>query len=212
MELDMKASSEVCKARCAEYRQVSKKEKGRILDEIVSVSKGNRDYWATKLRNYNRSVYAEVEGKPVRYVARDQKKKEKHPGGRPGIYKGDFVKLLTSLWSDFGCRSAKRFMPDVRGMIEFLCSDKQYKITKKLRRQLLAISPAQADRLLAPAKKKLDPFGVCTTRPGKLNLRSQVPVCTWQDRAKAKPGEFCTDTCAYMRRPLRGERLGAIKK
>jgi hypothetical protein len=205
MELDMRASREVCAARCAEYRRASKKGKGRILDEVVNVSKGNRDYWATKLRNYNRSVYAEVDGKPVRYVARDRKKNEKHPGGRPRVYKEDFVKVLTAIWADFGCRSAKRFMPDVREMIRFLCAEKNYGITKKIRAQLLAISPAQADRLLAAAKKKIEPFGVCTTRPGKLNLRAQVPVCTYHDRAKAKPGEFCSDTVAHCGASSKGQ-------
>jgi hypothetical protein len=43
----------------------------------------------------------------------------------------------------------------------------------------------------------MEPFGVSTTKPGQLKLRAQVPVCTYHERAKAKPGEFCTDTVAH---------------
>jgi transposase InsO family protein len=199
MELDMKASGQVCAKRYAEYRAAGKKEKGKILDEVVRDSGGNRDYWATKLRDYKRVVYAaKADGEqPVRYEAGDRKKGEKHPGGRPRVYGDRFVKTLTKIWADFGFRGGKRLVPDIRGMIEYLCKVKEYKITKKIKAQLLTISAAQADRLLEPARKIEDPYGLSLTKPGKLNLRSQVPVCTYHDRAKAKPGEFCTDTVAH---------------
>jgi hypothetical protein len=197
MELDKMASKQVCQARCAEYRRAGKKERGRILDEIVRVSKGNRDYWATKLRNYNRAVFAEVEGQPVKYVARDRKRGEKHGGGRPRKYTADFTGVLENLWLDFGQRSPKRFLPDVREMIDYLCADSRYGITSEIREKLLVISPAQADRVLASARKKQAVLGLSTTRPAKLTLRSQVPVCTYHDRATTKPGIFSSDTVAH---------------
>jgi hypothetical protein len=137
MELDMKASGQVCAKRRAEHRKASKKEKGRILDEAVSASGGNRDYWATKLRNYKRVVYGAVAdgGQPVKYVAKDRKKGEKHQGGRPRVYGDRFVKTLTKIWADFGFRGGKRLVPDIRGMIEYLCKAKEYKITKKIKAQ-----------------------------------------------------------------------------
>jgi hypothetical protein len=206
MELDMKASGKIAAKRCTEYRAAGKKEKGRILEEIVRDAGGNRDYWATKLRNYGRVVYGAVrEGKPVKYVARDRKKGEKHGGGRPRVYKDDFVKVFTLLWMDFGRRSPARFLPDIRGMIDFLCADREYKITVEIRAQLLVISHAEADRVLESARRKLDIGGLCTTKPGRLNLRSQVPVCTFHDRMKAKPGEFCSDTVAHCGGNASGE-------
>jgi transposase InsO family protein len=81
-------------------------------------------------------------------------------------------------------------------MIEFLRKAKEYKITKEIKGQLVRISAAQADRLPAPARKIEAPCGLSATKPGRLNPRSQAPVCACHDRAKAKPGEFCADTVA----------------
>jgi transposase InsO family protein len=199
MELDMKATGKICARRCAEYRRAGKKEKGRILDEVLSDAGGNRDYWATKLRNYNRTVFAAgADGKSVKYVARDRKKGEKHPGGRPKVYTEEFVKLLTGLWMDFGRRCPKRLLPDLRDMIEYLCADEEYRIDEKNRALLMKISPAQASRLLAPARKKLEEiYGESTTKPGKTHLRTRVPVRAYKSRAGAKPGFFASDTVAH---------------
>jgi hypothetical protein len=199
MELDMKATGKIAANKCAEYRAASKKAKGRILDEIIHSVGGNRDYWAWKLHNYNRVVYAAVaDGKqPIKYVAKDRKKGEKHPGGRPRYYDDAFIKVLTKLWFDFGRRTPDRFLPDIREMIDYICEDGSYEVTDDIRGKLLKISDSEADRLLAPARKEPGLEGISTTKPGRLDQRSKVPVCTWHDRLHAKPGEFCSDTVAH---------------
>jgi hypothetical protein len=76
-------------------------------------------------------------------------------------------------------------------MIDFLVSSKEpdYGITGELNALLITISGAQADRLLAPARKALEIRGVSTTRSAGASLRSQVPVQTHFDRKTAGPGE-----------------------
>jgi hypothetical protein len=200
------AKKEVYEARCGEYRTTKgKSDKSRILDEVWRTVGGNRDYVADKLRKYNRIVFDQVQGKPVKYVARDRKKGEKHGGGRPRKYGDEFIAALGKLWLAFGMRDGRRFIPDIRGMIDFLQADGRFGITDEIREQLLSISPAHAWRLLAPERKKLTVTGLTTTKPGRLNLRSQVPVCTYHDRAKAKPGEFCTDTVAHCGASSKGQ-------
>jgi hypothetical protein len=142
-------------------------------------------------------VFAEVDGKPVKYVARDRKKGEKHGGGRPRVYTADFTAVLVNVWDAFGSRDCRNFMADLRGMMDFLVADGGWGITPDIREKLLKISGSHANRLVAQAKKKADIFGVSTTKSAQMSLRSQVPVCTYHDRAEAKPGTFASDTVAH---------------
>jgi hypothetical protein len=87
----------------------------------------------------------------------------------------------------------------IRDMIDFLVSSSEpdYGITGELKAQLVTISGAQIDRLLAPARKALELRGISTTRAAGASLRSQVPVQTHFDRKTVKPGNFAFDTVAH---------------
>jgi hypothetical protein len=87
----------------------------------------------------------------------------------------------------------------IRDMVDFLVSSREpdYGITGELRAQLVTISGAQIDRLLAPARKALELRGISTTRAAGASLRSQVPVQTHFDRKTVKPGNFAFDTVAH---------------
>ena len=61
--------------------------------------------------------------------------------------------------------------------------------------QLLAMSPATADRILCPARKH-ERRGISTTRSGTL-LKKQIPVRTFQDWNEAKPGFMEADLVAH---------------
>ena len=72
-----------------------------------------------------------------------------------------------------------------------------------LRRNLLSISAATIDRLLAPCRATLGSRGRCGTRPGTL-LRSQIPVRTehWD---VSVPGYIEADTVAHCGESMAGE-------
>ena len=76
-----------------------------------------------------------------------------------------------------------------------------------MRRKVLGISPAQADRLLAPHKIGLR-RGRCGTRPGGL-LKHQIPIRTdnWD---VTMPGYLEADTVAHCGASLEGEFIWSV--
>jgi hypothetical protein len=69
-------------------------------------------------------------------------------------------------------------------------------LTDAVREQLLAISPATADRLLQSARAAGQPHGISTTKAGSL-LKRQIPVRTFADWDDATPGFFEADLVAH---------------
>jgi hypothetical protein len=194
----MATRNELVKAHYQEYQKADKKRKGAILDELTEVAGWNRDYLATRLTNYTEKVSMTMEGVPVKLKAvRSRKSRaEGKRGGRPVVYKADFVKVLTDVWADHGQMCGKLLVPAIKGMIDFLETDSEYGITAEIRALLVKVSPAEADILLKPAKKSLEVKGISTTRAASASLRSQVPVQTHFDRKTVKPGDFAFDTVA----------------
>lgn len=68
---------------------------------------------------------------------------------------------------------------------------------------MLAISPAQIDRLLAPRKVRVGHRGRCGTKPGGL-LQTQIPIRTdnWDI---TRPGFLEADTVAHCGGSLEGD-------
>jgi hypothetical protein len=65
-----------------------------------------------------------------------------------------------------------------------------------VREQLIALSPATADRILRPYRERDAPHGVTTTRRGLL-IKQQVPVRTFTGWDDVKPGFFEADLVAH---------------
>ena len=76
-------------------------------------------------------------------------------------------------------------------------------LSSVLRSDLLAMSPASIDRLLAPCRASVGARGRCGTRPGTL-LRSQIPIRTehWD---VSSPGFVEADTVAHCGESMAGE-------
>jgi transposase InsO family protein len=68
-------------------------------------------------------------------------------------------------------------------------------LSAELRKQLLAISPAQIDRLLRPARVRHPRRGLATTKPGSL-LRTRIPTRGGPPDT-ATPGHIEADTVAH---------------
>jgi hypothetical protein len=195
MRLDMHSRREILKANFEEYQRASKKGRKELLDRLVPVTGLNRSYLATALGNYDRNKEAAQSGRKGKREARPEGKR----GGRPIKYGEEFVKVLTAIWDGYGKPCGKLLVPMIGGMIDYLTVDGEagYEITEEIRKQLLEVSAAEADRLLAPALKALEVRGVSTTRSVQTPLRSQIPVQTHFDRETFTPGKFAFDTMAH---------------
>ncbi|MGC1207227.1 MAG: transposase family protein, partial [Ornithinimicrobium sp.] len=78
------------------------------------------------------------------------------------------------------------------------------RLTDSVRDQLVAMSPATIDRLLAPTKAARYPGAKAATRPGA-TLRSAIQVRQAMDAMEKAPGFFEIDLVAHCGHSLAGE-------
>ena len=191
----MHSRQEILRTNFKDYQEATKKGRKEILDRLVPVTGLNRSYLATALSNYGKKGGL-VE--PVPKGRRKQRPLGKR-GGRPVKYDEEFIKVLKSIWDDFGKPCGKLLVPMIRSLIDFLVESKKpaYGITADIRELLMEVSAAAADILLKPAKKALEIRGKSTTRSAQTPVRSRIPVRTHFRRDTVKPGQFAFDTVAH---------------
>jgi len=171
------------------YQKAEKKEKTKILNELVKTTGYNRKYILHVLANWGKTATVNVNEKTVKLTASPGKRRK--GGGRKPKYSEDFVTVLRKIWAFFSYRCGKILAPFIREHLGFL--ENPFRITEKDRELLLSVSPSTIDRVLKPDKKKLALKGKSGTKPGKL-LKKQIPVRTYYANADKKPGFFEIDT------------------
>ena len=158
----------------------TKRARSRVLDDFVAISGYERKY-ATKLLNGRRAGPAGHRGRKKR-------------AGRPRSYCEEVVRVLKDLWkvSEMPCgKRLKALVPEWLGHYERREGD----LGEELRQKVLAVSPAQIDRLLAPYRVE---DGRARARGCRSDaaIRAEVPV-----RAEAwsveEPGWVEADTVAH---------------
>ena len=90
--------------------------------------------------------------------------------GPPREYGEDVQRVVKELWLASDQLCGKRLAPALALWLPFY-----ERREGRLRRKVLAISPATLDRLLAPARAAQPRRGLCGTKPGSL-LRTQIPI------------------------------------
>jgi hypothetical protein len=154
----------------ARYRQASKKEKSRILDEFAKTTGYHRKH-ATAVLNGRRE---RVQG-PIRRPRRAQY----------GAEEADALAILAVLFDDI-CSKRLRAAMDVE--LPRLYQSGILRISSACYQNLLKVSPATMDRLRAryrPRRGQKRGF----TKPGTL-LKQRIPIRTWADWTEDRPG-FC---------------------
>jgi len=189
MGLSMKEKKALVKEVGKRYQQAGKKEKTKILDELVKTTGYNRKYALHILTNLGRTTTVFLNGKAVKVQASISKRKK--GGGRKPIYTDEVVKLLRKIWAFFWYRCGKILAPFIREQMKFLAP--AFGITPEVEKLLSKISPSTIDRKLKTDKKKLAFKGKNRTKPGSL-LKKQIPVRTYYADLDKKPGFFETDT------------------
>lgn len=169
------------------YRKTKgKKEKGRIINELVVNCRFNRKY-AIRVLNKNGEV---------------DLRRKKGPGRkRKPRYSTKVMQLIKMIWesADYPCGPIlKKVIPL---WLPYLIDD--YCIDKKTQAGMLAMGSAQIDRRLRKDKKSKKKKIYGTTKPGKL-LKYQIEISTGQWDVN-KPGYVEMDTVAHCGNNLSGE-------
>jgi hypothetical protein len=184
MRLTMKERKAVTAVMVARYHRMSKKQKGRLLDELVALTGYNRWYAVGLLRGDGRSS----RGRLARAAAR--------PRQRRRLYDGTVLTALRRIWVIMDCICGKRLAAVLPETIAVLERHGELQLDAATRQKLGAISAASIDRLLAPERRRLNVRGRSGTKPGTL-LKHQIPVRTFAEWDQTQPGFVEIDLVAH---------------
>ena len=196
--LSMKSRAEVTTRYAKAYARAGKKDKGKVLDEVVSVTGWTRD-------NARRRLVAAARRSPG--AGRQVAKVPRKP--RALKYSYDTVKVLQRVWAASGGQCGKYLAASMRIQLDLLEAhgelvDGADRYSPGVHEELLAMSAASIDRYLAPARATDQIRGVSTTKPSPL-LRSSIKIRKAGDEVEAEPGFFEGDTVAHCGPTLKGE-------
>ncbi len=129
------------------------------------------------------------------------------PKGRPVDYGDEVADVLWQIWKVSEQPCGKR-LAAVRKLWLPHYEARSGKLSRELKKKVLAISAAQIDRLLAARKVRVGARGRSGTKPGGL-LKNQIPIRTdnWDiDR----PGYLEADTVAHCGGSLEGNFVWSV--
>src|SRR5713101_2395678 len=169
-----RAKGEYVQAIYQRYRHATRPEKRRILDEFCQVV------------GYHRKHAIRVLNGPAPGAARP-------PRRRPATYRPAVVEALRTIWTAAGYPWSLRLKALLPLWLPW--ARRRLRLRPAVERQLLAISPRQIDRRLAPHRRALSKRLYGRTKPGTL-LKHHIPLKT--DRwAVATPGFTEIDLVAH---------------
>lgn len=187
--MDIKTRHTIVRSLAKRYKRAARKEKGKMLDELVS------------LAGYNRKHAVVLLNGPPRKVKRARRK-------RVSRY-AMILPILRKLWAISNFASGKRLVPAIPLYLDALKRHGELSVTDEERKLLLAISPATADRLLKHERRRYTLKGRARTKPGTL-LKHQIPIRTFADWDDAKPGFLEIDTVHHCGDSAAGEYLHTL--
>ena len=176
----MGSRAEVTTRYAKAYGKASKKDRGLILDQVMSVTGWSRD---------NARRLAQAARRPPgsgRSVAARPRKP------RAPKYSYDALKVLQRVWAASGGQCGKYLAVSMRLQLDGLerhgeLVDGRDRYSPAVRAELLTMSAATIDRYLKTAKAKDQISGVSTTKPSPL-LRNSITVRRAGDEVEAEPG------------------------
>ena len=170
------------------YRKANRKAKVAILDEFCQVCDYNRKY-------------------AIRLLNRPKERPKKRPGRKPVYRSAEFLTALKHIWLATDQICSKRLVAAIPLWLPFY--EQTYeKLSNKTQNQLLSISAATIDRVLAKTRALTRRKGLCATKPGSL-LRNQIPIRThnWDI---TQPGFVEADTVAHCGNSLAGDFIWSL--
>lgn len=179
--MSFRAKRELLVQVAPRYRAARHGQRSAILDEFVAVTGYERKY---AIRLLLGPIHPP---EPIRRP-------------RAAHYGVEVQQALTTAWTAANAICGKRLVPFLAELVPTLERHGHLSLTDDVRTQLLTLSPATADRLLAPVRR---PHGLTTTKPGRL-LKKQIPVRTFTEWTDAKPGFLEADLVAHCGGSMEG--------
>jgi hypothetical protein len=162
----------------ARYREGSHAQKSAILDEFVAAT--------GYARKYSIRLLTSPASPPPAAITRP----------RARLYGPEVSEALVVAWRATNGICSKRLIPFLPELVPVLERHGHLAVTAEVRTQLLALSPATADRLLRPFRVRDGMRGISTTKPGAL-LKRQIPIRTFAEWDDARPGFLEADLVAH---------------
>lgn len=187
--MDQHSKAELIKSYQKRYRKAGKKDKTRIISQIVDATGYSRKHVVRAL-NSDRHI--------PKKVTRTRRSKY-----------APVLKPLQRIWAVANFICGKRLKPFMPHLIASLKQHGEIKITREEESLLLAISSATIDRLLTPARKSIGIKGRSTTKPGTL-LKHQITVKTFADWDDTRPGFLQIDLVAHCGMSTGGEYINTL--
>src|SRR5664280_2872650 len=196
--LSMQSRAEVTSRYADAYVKARKKDRGLILDEVVSVTGWSRDHARRRL-----TAAAKRPAGSGRQVVKTSRKP------RAPKFSDDTLRVLQRVWAASGGLCGKYLAASMATQLDGLERHGELafgvdRYSAAVRAGLLSMSAASIDRFLKPAKATDQVRGVATTKPSPL-LRSSIKVRRAGDEVEAEPGFFEGDTVAHCGPTLKGE-------
>jgi len=159
------------------YLSAPPQQKSVILDEFVAVT------------GYARKYAIRLLAHPVPVPLPLTRPRER-------FYGAAVQDALVLAWTAANRICVKRLVPFLPELVSTLERHGHLTLTDVVRDQLLALSPATADRILRPYRERDAPHGMTTTRRGLL-IKQQVPVRTFTGWDDVRTGFFEADLVAH---------------
>lgn len=173
----------------SEYCVATRAEKSRLLDQ------------AERVTGYHRKSLIRVLGR----VARPPRPRT----GRPPRYGSEVRVALARLWEASGRLGSKRLVPFLPELIDALERHGQLTLSVELRRQLVGISPATVDRLLARERRRARPVPYVHRRAPSA-LQQAIPIRTFGEWDQVRPGAVQADLVLHCGARARGRYLTTL--
>ena len=173
MGLSMGERRAVTAEMAKRYSKASKKEKGRVLDELSMLTGWSR---RQARRALHQAVHRTWPG-------------PRRPPRRAVVYGEDLHAPLVTVWAVLGGLCGKRMAPFMAEAVAALERCGELCLTDRQREALCSMSAATIDRRLAPERKRLKVRGRSGTKPGTM-LKGRIPIKTFSEWDDAAPG-FC---------------------
>ena len=174
------------------YRQSSKTDRGRILDEVMATTGMARS-----------SARRMLTGPPLPDPAEQVDRRRL----RAKSYSDESRLLLEHVWALMGCPCGKYFVVMLPIWLPLLREagdlGKPF-VTNETIAELEAMSPATIDRYLTSARRSMQLRGISTTTPSPL-LRNSIGLSKAGDELATVPGVIEADTVAHCGPTFAGE-------
>ena len=191
-KIPMAARRQVTNKLATAYARASKRDKARILDEVMSTTGMGRS-------TARRMLTGPALPDPDEQVDRRKLRAKQ--------YSDDSRALLEHVWALMGCPCGKYLVVMRDLWLPLLAEagdlDKPFATAQAIA-QLEAMSAATIDRYLAPARASMQLRGISTTTPSPL-LRNSIGLSKVGDEPPTRPGVIEADTVAHCGPTFQGE-------